>query len=633
MPFSSNNICALVFASGLSLIAYTPALLAQEAKRPVPSDAELQQAMTLAREVYGEEYKAAKTSDQKRALAEKLIQKAAESKADLPSHFTLLKLARDVAATGGEADLALKAVEQLIAIFEVNPVAVKHEALTKAAQAARTQKQKEIVAQAAVALMDEAVSADSYDIAQEVGKRGLVAARAARQKEVVAQLLMKTKEVEEIASEYDKAREAMAAIKDRPVDPALNLVVGKYLCFVKADWGRGLPMLALGSDETLSALSKQELQGANSADEQAKLGDGWWNLAQKEMGGAKSRLEGRAAYWYRQALPGLTGLAKDRIQNRVGSITQPAEHGEGTVRESIEAGLNWLAKQQARDGSWTFATKSNPGTNGSVVAATSLAVTPFIRAGSTHFSGKHKAIVSKAVNFLLSRMKNQGDLRDWDNMYVQGIATIALCEAYAVSKDKKLRGPCQSAVNFIVSVQHPVKGGWRYKPGNEGDTSVVAWQVTALKIAQDAGLAVPPQTFLGAHRWLDSVQEDNGALYRYTPPEKVSPSMTAAGLFCRSSLGWTGDTPALKRGVARVTANEPLDDIYFCYYATRLMHRYGGEEWQAWRKATQTRLVGSQSKDGATTGSWFSEKEKWFEPLGRLGLTSFYLMTLGVGQE
>ena len=39
--------------------------------------------------------------------------------------------------------------------------------------------------------------------------------------------------------------------------------------------------------------------------------------------------------------------------------------------------------------------------------------------------------------------------------------------------------------------QNPNIGGWRYTPGVEsGDTSVVGWQVMALKSAQMAGLAV-----------------------------------------------------------------------------------------------------------------------------------------------
>ena len=46
--------------------------------------------------------------------------------------------------------------------------------------------------------------------------------------------------------------------------------------------------------------------------------------------------------------------------------------------------------------------------------------------------------------------------------------------------DEQFRIPAQKAIDFIVKSQHP-KGGWRYRPGEEGDTSVVGWQLMALK--------------------------------------------------------------------------------------------------------------------------------------------------------
>jgi len=622
---------------GILLVLVCHPGLAQEGKRPIPSETEQQQALAVAREVYGEEYKAAKTGEQKRALAEKLMQKAADSKSDPVSNFVLLKLARDVAAAGGEADLALKAVEEIATSFDVKPVTMKQETFTKAAYAARTPRQSDILARAALALIEESFAADDFEIAQEVGRKGLVAAKAARQKELVSLITIKIKEAAGNAAELGKVKEAMAALQDRPTDPALNLEVGKYLCFVKGDWDNGLPMLALGSDEKLKGLATQELKGVTDPNEQAKLGDSWWERSEEESGAAKKRLSERATYWYRKSLVSLSGLARDRVQKRLDSAPQAEEQGNQQIRQSIEAGLNWLAQKQSGDGSWTFATQPDPGTHGSLAAATSLAVTPFIRAGSTHISGKYQPTVSKAITFLLGRMKNQGDLRDGgdgDTMYVQGIATIALCEVYALSKDKKLRGPCQSAVNFIVSVQHPKTGGWRYKPGNEGDTSVVGWQVTALKIADSTGLPVPRQTFAGVHHWLDKVQEDNGAFYSYIPRSGRSPSMTASGLLCRVSLGWDPRNDAVRKGVKYLSELGPPSpsQIYYVYHATRLFHLLGGEAWQRWRKSLVESLTRVQHPEGSNAGSFLAREDKITEQVGRLGYTTFCLMSLEVGQ-
>ena len=46
-------------------------------------------------------------------------------------------------------------------------------------------------------------------------------------------------------------------------------------------------------------------------------------------------------------------------------------------------------------------------------------------------------------------------------MYGHGMASIALCEAYGMTQDPKLRGPAQKALDYIVKAQHAPTGGWR----------------------------------------------------------------------------------------------------------------------------------------------------------------------------
>ena len=99
-------------------------------------------------------------------------------------------------------------------------------------------------------------------------------------------------------------------------------------------------------------------------------------------------------------------------------------------------------------------------------------------------------------------------------MYAHGQATIVLCEAFLMTGDEQLREPAQRAVNFIVQAQHPA-GGWRYRPGEAGDTSVLGWQLMALQSARAASLEVAPESFALADHFLDTVQHQNGALYAY----------------------------------------------------------------------------------------------------------------------
>ncbi|MCA9248113.1 MAG: hypothetical protein KDA42_13385, partial [Planctomycetales bacterium] len=221
------------------------------------------------------------------------------------------------------------------------------------------------------------------------------------------------------------------------------------------------------------------------------------------------------------------------------------------------------------------------------------------------------------------------------NMYAHGLGAIALCEAYAMTKDGGLAGPAQSTLNFIVTAQDPVGGGWRYSPRQPGDTSVVGWQLMALKSGHLAYLNVPPITIAKASKFLDSVQTDSGSAYGYATPGGGN-ATTAVGLLCRMYLGWKKDEPALQRGVEKMAKAGPSNsDCYFNYYGMQVMFQAsnGGQEgphWKDWNNKLRDFLVNSQGKEGTETGSWFFKGGHANEAGGRLYCTAMSAMTLEV---
>lgn len=102
---------------------------------------------------------------------------------------------------------------------------------------------------------------------------------------------------------------------------------------------------------------------------------------------------------------------------------------------SIQAGLAWLTRQQTKKGSWTLQTQPNPGVFQSDVAATSLAIISFLRAGHSPNAGQYQREASDGLRFVVDQMQSDGDMCDGGTMYVQGIAALALCEAFARTKD------------------------------------------------------------------------------------------------------------------------------------------------------------------------------------------------------
>ena len=296
--------------------------LGQE-KIPVPSDEAQAKALELIKEVYGQEWKDAETSTQKQALATKLLQKSRES-ADDTNRYVLLKVARDVAAQAGDAELAFRAIDTMASRYDVDAYKLKGAALSQAANSAT---HSVAVARLSLELIDQAVEKDDFVAAKYLGSLALGAARKGRDGQLVKQVVARNKEVEEAAEAHAEIKDALLRLEDNPVDPDANLAVARYYCFVKANWNRGVPMLALSPDGKLKELAVKELRGVSSAEEQVALGDGWWKMASVSEGGVQKRLEKRADYWYRKALPQLTGLMKDRVEKRL-VTTEENTHAE-----------------------------------------------------------------------------------------------------------------------------------------------------------------------------------------------------------------------------------------------------------------------------------------------------------------
>jgi len=357
---------------------------------------------------------------------------------------------------------------------------------------------------------------------------------------------------------------------------------------------------------------------------------------------------------------------------------------------AVDLALKWLADHQLPDGSWCFdhtlapqcqGQCPNPGSMPEArIGATAFGVLPFLGAGQTHQVGKYKKTVAAALNYLIARMQvtpNGGSLYEpGGRMYSHGLATIALCEAYGMNlapddagklhrgeydgegakspsetnetKEVKLSereknairglarrlGPAaQAALNYVMYAQDTAGGGWRYEPRQAGDTSVVGWQLMALMSGRLAYLKVDPRSFVAATIFLNHVQTDEyGSDYGYTGPDRKTQATQAIGLLSRMYLGWTRDHPGLTQGVQNMSAAGPSGgNMYYNYYATQVLHHYGGDVWKRWNNVMRDRLIHSQSHNGHTTGSWYFGGGGHGAPKGgRLYCTAMAAMTLEV---
>jgi hypothetical protein len=262
--------------------------------------------------------------------------------------------------------------------------------------------------------------------------------------------------------------------------------------------------------------------------------------------------------------------------------------------------------------------------------------------GETHQKkdGKYRQVVENGLAWLVRNQGRNGDLRGagQGRMYAHGQAAIALCEAYAMTRDDDLRAAAQSAVDFIVRAQHS-QGGWRYEPGQAGDVSVVGWQYMALRSGQMGYLNVPTDTLERANEFIDTCKTDRyGGLYTYQPGVNYPlPAMTAEALLCRQYGGWARDHQGLAEGsrwlLQRHPPNRKQPNMYYWYYATQMMHHLGGSPWNEWNGKMRDMLIAMQEQRGHEAGSWTPLRggDRSFDTEGgRLYMTALAICTLEV---
>jgi len=312
-------------------------------------------------------------------------------------------------------------------------------------------------------------------------------------------------------------------------------------------------------------------------------------------------------------------VAEDRAR-------EAQKHGATPATEAaVKAALRWLANNQEPDGRWN-ASRHSGGVEQRHVAGrnrlsagiqadtgmTGLALLAFLASGETHLRGDYRENVRRGLEFLLRAQAANGDLGGeataYARMYCHSMATFALSEAYGMTQDHRLRTFVQRGINYTVSAQDPSGGGFRYNPGDPGDTSQAGWQLMALKSGELAGVSFPQKTRTGLIRYLRSVSAgDHGGLASYRPGERVSRPMTAEAMACWIFLGLSRDHPACDEAGDYLLGELPGQgeaNLYYWYYGTLAMYQLGGEHWELWNDALQKTLLARQRKQGELSGSW-----------------------------
>lgn len=287
------------------------------AKLPAPSDAAQKAAVAVIAEVYKPDYEKAKTPAEKIGLAKKLLNEGDATKDDLNVRFVLFRVARDIAAQQGDLATSCEAIARIDREYEADVFQQRLDAATTAVKALRADKDRRDVATLLQAFSADASEQDRYDVAGKFVALALTSAKERREADLIKMLTAQAREIETTAADFAAIQPALAKMRDNPTDQAANAAVGKFYCFAKRDWQRGVTMLALGNDELAKAAAVLELE---EKPEPLKIGDGWWQVAESLEGSKQESVQRHAAEFYRRALPALSGLTKTRVERAIAAL-------------------------------------------------------------------------------------------------------------------------------------------------------------------------------------------------------------------------------------------------------------------------------------------------------------------------
>jgi hypothetical protein len=297
----------------------------------------------------------------------------------------------------------------------------------------------------------------------------------------------------------------------------------------------------------------------------------------------------------------------------------PAQAGKRDPKweAAIEKGLKWVAKTQSNQGHWTA--------SGYPTAMTALAGTALIGSGSTTTQGPYAKQIRKAVDFLLTKLRDNGLIGDPRNdsryTYGHGFAMLFLSQVLGEEQDEEVRAElvnaCTKAVEFSIRAQAPT-GGWGYvstkdQPDfDEGSTTIT--QVQGLRGCRNAGIVVPKEAIDKAKEYIYQCKNaDGGISYSSRNRGSSRPAITAAALATLDNAGASEDKHvASMREYCKKNLQNLSDGpnsfghwhYTYLYYSQVMYRSPGGEtEWAPFRDKLYNKIVNEQTGDGSWTGN------------------------------
>ncbi len=299
---------------------------ARKASLSVPKTSELAKSRTLIKEVFAADFAKATNDNGRRGLANKLLGQARQEENSPVERYAALEIAQELAIDAKAVKLAIEIADEFGVWFEGDSMPRLVAVVQGLSKSCRSTAERTLLAKAALQLVGDATAADRYvEVARilEVATTAAIASRNTGLQEAVKVVGERVDAAKAALGTYQNALKLLA--KDS-TDPAANLVAGRFLCFVRGDWSKGVPYLARCSDANLRKAAEKEMARPADSDDWEALGDAWQAAADGASESDRAACAASAEFWYAKALDASSGLRKVKIQRAMQKVGPVPQH-------------------------------------------------------------------------------------------------------------------------------------------------------------------------------------------------------------------------------------------------------------------------------------------------------------------
>ena len=313
----------------VAILSLAPCGFADSAdKLAVPGKELLSKSQANVESIFGGQYakaNAIQSKSERRTALAALVKEIIEIHDDtkVPAdQYALLEEAKKIAVQAQDSQTVLVIIDKVDNRFQIDALRQKGSALYQIRKKLASREEHAAIVPSWRSVIDAAVRAGRFELVGKLSEYALDSAEQSGDKDSLEALQARVAEISREVAEYKEYQQALEQLKQTPLDPAANLLVGKYHCIVKGDWENAPTYLALGADEPLKQAAGAEL-AASAADAMAaaqiEVAEHWWKLADAAKDREQTAFRQRAGYWYKKSLPSLTegGLQRRRVELRL----------------------------------------------------------------------------------------------------------------------------------------------------------------------------------------------------------------------------------------------------------------------------------------------------------------------------